>query len=306
MRLEGALVALSGERMDRRISAESAGVGLVRSEYVVRSTGAYFGVERCDRALRSYLSDTADRAAGKPVIYRLADLESRDVNLLEGHDDVLDEDNPLLGLRGALRSLRYPEALEAEMNAIRDVVEMHSAISLLVPMLNDFAVAREVLDAIRERGIRSRVGAMIETPGAVREADKILSIYDFATVGMNDLTGLTLGIGRTSSRFDYCHPAVLESVREVIQAGDHTSKNVFIAGNFDEALPIALPELHASRFVVHYVDWDRLTTSQLHDYEDKHHAAELRRASDRRLVAAGSMPRGAEVATSGMRPVLQD
>jgi phosphoenolpyruvate-protein kinase (PTS system EI component) len=225
-------LAVSGETPDPLVLAECRGVGLLRSEYVIRDCGYSVEHPAGARAVADYLRSIISAAAGLPVWYRFADLEARDVAQLAGSTaaEVFD-DNPIMGCRGVRRSHHFPDEFAAELESIAPVVADHPNVGLLVPYVRDASEFRAVRDKVWEAGITAKIGAMVEVPSAVHSVRDILAAGAAClAVGMNDLTALTLGAGRGSSEFDYSHPAVYASVQSVVLAAHEAGVEVLVAG----------------------------------------------------------------------------
>lgn len=294
-------VALSGERPDERVLAQARGIGLIRSEYVVRGSGQYFGGALCGPAVNSYLRAVLAVARNAPVWYRFADLEARDINALTGGRNVVHDDNPLLGARGARRLHRFPEEFRAELAAVADVAREAPGLGFVVPFCRDAGDFERALAAVRAAGLENPVGAMVEVPSAALGArDLVAAGAACLLVGLNDLTGLTLGSGRGAPDFEYGHPATLELVERVWQAAESGGVEFRIAGNYPAHVPDLLPFVPAAAWTVHYADWSRLVDPGLGPYQDQDVVLRLREDSDARLISAGVMHPANAVATAGL------
>ena len=141
---------------------------------------------------------------------------------------------------------------------------------------------------------------MIETPAAVIHARAMLEQADFAVVGTNDLTTLTLGCQRHDAGYSAAHPAVVRQIRQVIEEGARLGKPVKVAGNFGPDLVEQLAELPAENFVIHYANWGDLVAGAPTEYHERWLSVELRKESDARLVAAGLLDDANAVVVSGM------
>lgn len=296
-----AFVALSGERPDESVLRSAQGVGLIRSEYIVRASGAYWTLAKCRRRVSDYLSCVLDRTFGREVWYRLSDLEARDVNVLDGCDVVHNDDNPILGPRGLRRTRLTTTGLDYELQTFIAISALHPELGLLLPFCRDAEHVAFGIDRARAAGHLGPIGVMVEVPSAVQQVQEIMSLgVDYCLIGLNDLTSLVLGTARTAPDFDRSHPAVIELVRRVHEHGMVANVPVRIAGNYDVRVVEALPELAASSFVVHYADWADLVDPELSDYRDKTLMLKLRRESDARLVAAGLMNESDMVVAAGI------
>jgi len=296
-----AFVALSGELPDDAVLQSAQGVGLIRSEYIVRASGTYWTLEKCRRRVSEYVTHVLERAQGKQVWYRLSDLEARDVNVLEGCDVVHNDDNPILGPRGLRRARLSVTGLDYELETFAALSRQWPVLGLLLPFCKDAQDVAFGIAKARDAGHLGPIGVMLEIPAAVQQAKEIMSLgVDYCLIGLNDLTGLMLGTARTAPDFNHAHPAVVHLVRLLHHEGVEAGIPVRVAGNYGRNLIQALHDLPASSFVVHYSDWAELVDPVLSDYRDKNLMARLRRESDDRLVAAGLMDASDVVIAAGI------
>jgi pyruvate, orthophosphate dikinase len=222
------------------------GIGIVRVEHMVRLAGLEAGLRQLlgpggseptvfaafVAALAEPLESMLRLAGGLPVAVRLLDLP---VQELPGSPGLATD--PTLGLRGVRQAVRWPHACRAQLGALVEAAQAVRAtggsvapLRVLVPMVCSAAEVRLVrswADAEREKVL---VGAMLETPAALVEADTIAEECGFALFGTNDLTSLCLALGRTdypsvleghldrnllaADPFEYLHPALLRLVRD--------------------------------------------------------------------------------------------
>jgi pyruvate,water dikinase len=247
------------------------GVGLARLEFVINNM---IGVHpkavldypdlpgelkrQVEEAARGYASPRAffvDKLAEgvatiaaafwpKPVIVRLSDFKSNEYRKLVGGDRYEpEEENPMLGFRGASRYLaatfRDCFALEcAAMRRVRGEMGLVN-VELMVPFVRTLDEARRVIDLLALEGLRRgadglRIVMMCELPSNAVLADAFLEHFDGFSIGSNDLTQLTLGLDRDSElvaeSFDERDPAVQVLLRMAIQACRRQGKYVGICG----------------------------------------------------------------------------
>ncbi|HTR28255.1 MAG TPA: phosphoenolpyruvate synthase [Puia sp.] len=145
----------------------------------------------------------------RPVILRTSDFKTNEyANLLGGLEFEPQEENPMLGFRGASRYYHplYKEGFRLECEAIRVVREEMGLrnVIVMIPFCRTVEEGRKVLRVMAESGLRQHengleVYVMAEIPSNVLLAAEFASVFDGFSIGSNDLTQLTLGIDRDSS-----------------------------------------------------------------------------------------------------------
>lgn len=180
----------------------------------------------------------------QPVIVRLSDFKSNEyANLLGGKLYEPEEENPMIGFRGASRYLAssFRECFDMECEAIRYVRnEMGlNNVEVMVPFVRTLLEAKQVIELLAENGLERgvnglRIIMMCELPSNAILADEFLEYFDGFSIGSNDLTQLTLGLDRDSAlvadRFDERNDAVKFLMSRAIQACKNAGKYVGICG----------------------------------------------------------------------------
>jgi pyruvate,water dikinase len=182
----------------------------------------------------------------KPVIVRLSDFKSNEYRkLIGGGRYEPEEENPMLGFRGAARYLspEFEEAFAMECEALRRVRgEMGlTNVQIMVPFVRTLGQAKRVVDLLAAHGLRRgendlKLIMMCEVPSNAILAEDFLVYFDGFSIGSNDLTQLTLGLDRDSGMpllaadFDERDPAVKFMLLRAIQACQKHSKYVGICG----------------------------------------------------------------------------
>jgi pyruvate,water dikinase len=180
----------------------------------------------------------------KPVIVRLSDFKSNEYKkLLGGSRYEPDEENPMLGWRGASRYIapEFRECFELECAALRKVREELGLtnVELMVPFVRTLAEARQVIGLLKDHGLERgrnglRIVMMCELPSNAVLAEEFLELFDGFSIGSNDLTQLTLGLDRDSGliaeSFDERDAAVKAMLAMAIRACRKQGKYVGICG----------------------------------------------------------------------------
>ncbi len=180
----------------------------------------------------------------KPVIIRLSDFRTNEYrNLVGGELFEGDEENPMLGFRGASRYLDkgFQPAFEMECKAIiraRQVFGLKNII-VMVPFCRTIEEGKKVLDLMKKFGLEKgkdglKVIVMCEIPSNVILAEEFLEIFDGMSIGSNDLTQLVLGLDRDNAKIVYIgderNRAVKEMIRKTIKLCREKKKYCGICG----------------------------------------------------------------------------
>jgi pyruvate, water dikinase len=249
----------------------NAGVGLARLEFIINNEigihpRACLDYDKLEAALKRKVAEAARGypdprtffiekmvegvatiAAAfwpKPVIVRLSDFKSNEYRkLLGGERYEPEEENPMLGFRGASRYIApsFRECFELECAALRKVRETLglSNVELMVPFVRTIGEAKQVLALLEANGLKRgsnglRIVMMCELPSNAVLAEEFLELFDGFSIGSNDLTQLTLGLDRDSGLvaegFDERDAAVKSMLAMAIRACRKQGKYVGICG----------------------------------------------------------------------------
>jgi pyruvate,water dikinase len=182
----------------------------------------------------------------KPVIVRLSDFKSNEYKkLIGGSRYEPDEENPMLGFRGAARYLAddFAESFEMEcmaMKRVRDEMGLTN-VEIMIPFVRTLGQAEKVIALLAKYGLKRgenglRVIMMCEVPSNAILAEQFLQYFDGFSIGSNDLTQLTLGLDRDSGMellakdFDERDPAVKAMLSLAIKACRAQGKYIGICG----------------------------------------------------------------------------
>ncbi len=254
-------------------SVPNAGVGLARLEFIINNNigvhpKAILEYPNIDADLKKAVESVArghaspkafyvDKLAEgiatiaaafwpKKVIVRLSDFKSNEYKkLIGGSRYEPDEENPMLGFRGAARYLSadFAGAFEMEcaaMKRVRNDMGLTN-VEIMVPFVRTLGQAEKVINLLAANGLKRgenglRVIMMCEVPSNAVLADRFLEYFDGFSIGSNDLTQLTLGLDRDSGMellaadFDERDPAVQALLSLAIQACLKQGKYIGICG----------------------------------------------------------------------------
>jgi pyruvate,water dikinase len=187
----------------------------------------------------------------KPVIVRMSDFKSNEyANLLGGQQFEPQEENPMLGWRGASRYYdpQYREAFGMECQAFRQVRDEMGLTNVMpmIPFCRTPEEGRKVLSEMAQYGlVRGQNGlqvyVMCELPSNVLLVDEFSQVFDGFSIGSNDLTQLTLGLDRDSSLvahlFDERNQAVKTMLQMAIAGTKRNQRKIGICGQAPSDYP---------------------------------------------------------------------
>ena len=270
-------VTLDGERVEllanielpgdapAALEAGAVGVGLFRSEFLFMNRNGELPGE--DEQFEAYRA-AVEAMNGMPVTIRTVDigadkpLERMSVNELR-HEHAL---NPALGLRAIRWSLSEPAMFRQQLRAILRA-SAHGKVRLLVPMVANLGEARQTLESLArakqqlaEAGkpfTDIEVGAMVEVRAAALILPSLLRLFDFVSIGTNDLIQYTLAIDRADETvahlYDPWHPAVLQLIAQTIAQARAAGRDVSVCGEMagDPAFTEVLLAMGLRSFSMH-------------------------------------------------------
>jgi pyruvate,water dikinase len=194
----------------------------------------------------------------KDVIVRMSDFKSNEyANLIGGKYFEPDEENPMIGFRGASRYYsdfyRKGFALECEaMKKVRNKMGLHN-VKLMIPFCRTIEEGQKVIAEMAKNGLvqgaisasgqenELEIYVMIEIPSNVLLADEFAQLFDGFSIGSNDLTQLTLGLDRDSALVSFLfseqNPAVKSLIRETIHAAKRNNIKVGLCGQAPSDIP---------------------------------------------------------------------
>ncbi len=258
----------------------NAGVGLARMEFIINTqiqahplALLYPDLIKSDKArakvetlVEPYNGDGAaffiDKlsegigtlAAGfypKPVVVRLSDFKTNEyANLIGGRAFEQDEENPMIGFRGASRynDEQFSPAFALECRALKKVREEMGLdnIVIMVPFCRRVDEARDVIDTLAKNGLVRganglKIYMMCEIPNNVLMIDEFSEYFDGFSIGTNDLTQLVLGVDRDSEKVAYDYderdPGVKKMVTWAIQGAKRNGKHISLCGQAPSDYP---------------------------------------------------------------------
>jgi len=254
------------------------GIGLARLEFIISSyikihpmalvhpekvkdPKVLWGIEQLTRGYdkEEYFVEQLAQGVGtiaaafypKPVVARMSDFKTNEyASLLGGSYFEMEENNPMIGFRGASRYFdeRYREGFALEcraMKRIRNEMGLTNLI-LMIPFCRTIEEARKVIAEMEKNGLKRGengllVYVMCEIPNNVLLIDEFSEFFDGFSIGSNDLTQLTLGVDRDSellaAEFDERDPGVMKIMAMAVQGAKRNGRHSGICGQAPSDFP---------------------------------------------------------------------
>lgn len=213
------------------------GIGLYRTEYLYLAANSM----PTENELHLNFKKVVQAMEPYPVVIRTLDIGA-DKQLSKINN--APEDNPALGLRGIRLSLAQPNLFMSQLKAILRA-SLYGKVKILYPMVTsteEITEANEYLNQAKEELKSAQipfdedipVGAMIETPAAALNIDRILELTDFVSIGTNDLIQYILAVDRINENVAHLyqpfHPSVLRILKSIFEIAERMNKPVSICG----------------------------------------------------------------------------
>lgn len=232
------------------------GVGLLRAEFMIAEMGEHPKAMVADGRADDYVKCLADGMrtiasafSPRPVVYRATDFKTNEYKGLKGGEKYEpEEDNPMIGYRGASRYIAEPEMFALELKAIKKVREEYDLknVWIMIPFVRTIDEMKKCMEMVRAGGLTQgpdfKIWMMCEIPSNVILLDKFLDLgIDGISIGSNDLTQLTLGVDRDNQTlaklFDERDSAVALSIQYVIKTCRKRNVTCSICGQAPSTYP---------------------------------------------------------------------
>jgi pyruvate,water dikinase len=271
-------VNLAEPELAERVSQRNVdGVGLLRAEFIVAQIGVHPRTfieegrgQEYTKLLAAGISEFCRAFAPRPVVYRLTDFKTNEyANLRGGAKFEAQEENPMIGFRGASRYIKEPEVFQLEIDAIKLVRSEYQNLYVMIPFVRTPAELRGVKQLLAQQGlIRGddfKLWMMVEVPSNVIILDKFVDEgIDGISIGSNDLTQLVLGVDRDSElladTFDERNEAVLSAIQTAVTTARRRGITVSICGQAPSVYPEVTEKL---------VEWGMTSVSVSPDMIDR-------------------------------------
>lgn len=240
--------------VDRVATYDVDGVGLLRAEFMVAQIGEHPSylisqnrenefVEKLAAGLTSF----ARAFYPRQVVYRTSDFKTNEYRSLKGGEKYEDEEeNPMLGYRGASRYITDIETFKLELAAIKKVRKKYDNLWVMIPFVRTVNELTRTLKIMADEGLKRsdklRIWMMVEVPSNVILLEKFLAVgVDGISIGSNDLTQLILGVDRDSARlaktFDERDEAVMTAIERVIKVASSMGVTTSLCGQAPSEYP---------------------------------------------------------------------
>jgi len=293
------------ELADRIAKRNVDGVGLLRAEFIINDyitehprlcleegRGEEFS-ERLAEGLRKF----AKAFYPRPVVYRTTDFKTNEYRGLKGGEKFEEqEENPMIGYRGASRYIRERDAFQLEIEAIKRVRQEYPNLWVMIPFVRTPEELAGVKAILEEEGLHRsddfKLWMMAEVPSNALVLEKFIDVgIDGISIGSNDLTQLVLGVDRDSARlaqeFDERNEAVMVALERLVKTARERGVTSSICGQ----APSDYPELTEK-----LVEWGITSISVNPDVIDK--TREIIARAEARLEAEAPMAAAAPASTS--------
>lgn len=252
------LLANVGSQVEAQLAAEEGaeGIGLLRTEFVFAERAAMPSAEEQAEIYRAIIEPFSN--ASHPVIIRTLDAGAdKPLPALQHYVEQLPQEaNPALGVRGIRLQLRYPELLHEQLVGVQMAAAGSAAhTQVMLPMVSTLgeltqgvaaleAAHAEYAQRVGKSQPKILLGIMIETPAAVLTSDVLAAHAAFFSIGTNDLTQYLMSADRLNPQLaalaQPLQPAVLRAIGQVVEAANKVGIPVGVCGEMAGEPSLAL------------------------------------------------------------------
>ncbi|MFC1892637.1 phosphoenolpyruvate synthase [Chloroflexota bacterium] len=242
------------ELAERVAQRDVDGVGLLRAEFMVAQIAEHPSYMLKQNRGHEFVEKLAEGLAlfaktfhPRQVVYRTNDFKTNEYRALKGGEEFeKEEENPMIGYRGASRYITDIETFKLELAAIKKVREKHKNLWVMIPFVrtvDEMARTKKILEA---EGLRQsddfKLWMMVEVPSNIFLLDKFIDVgIDGISIGSNDLTQLILGIDRDSAKlaetFDERNEAVMIALEKAVKTAKAKGITASICGQAPSVYP---------------------------------------------------------------------
>lgn len=231
------------------------GVGLMRAEFMMADIGVHpkLIIEKGQQKefidkIATAMMKVAKPFAPRPVVYRATDFKSNEYRHLKGGSTYEpEEENPMIGFRGASRYIQWKDVFDMELEAIKKVRdEGYKNFWLMIPFVRTPVELMQIKTIIKEHGLEDspsfKLWIMVEVPSAVILLEDMIKVgIDGVSIGTNDLTMLMLGVDRDSAEVAHLYSeqndAVMWALRKIVKTARKHDVTVSVCGQAPSDYP---------------------------------------------------------------------
>lgn len=249
-----------------------SGVGMIRGENLCISKMQYFLNQDFCNYVIEYLSYVAKSFENKNVWYRTADLVPHQINLLDGCDEYITEDQYLIGNRGIRRNLQFYDTYLLELSSFLKAYNNHNNLGILIPFVSNIEEVKKVKETLKNIGYDGKIGVMIEIPSLIFMLDQLEKlVIDNYTIGVNDLTSNMLGAKRDIEAYSINNEAVYKAIEYIVKKVHSFGKKVTVAGYLNKEMLEFVLKVGVDILNVHYNEIPILFDGQDSIFFEKHY-----------------------------------
>lgn len=250
-------VNLAQPELAEKVAAHNVdGVGLLRAEFMIAHIGEHPRYMIDQNRSAEFVNKLAEGISiftkafnPRPVVYRTNDLKSNEYRKLRGGEKYeRDEENPMLGYRGASRYIVDLDVFKLELEAIKKVREKYQNLNIMIPFVrtvNELSRTKEIIESSGlKRSVDFKIWMMVEVPSNIFLIEKFLSVgIDGISIGSNDLTQLILGVDRDNERLREAFDERDEAVMAALEKAVKTARSMGVTSSICGQAPSVYPEL---------------------------------------------------------------
>ena len=277
------------EIADQTAKLDVDGIGLLRAEFMIAEIGTHpreFIKQKQEKLFVNKLSRDIEKFvksfSPRPVVYRATDFKTNEYrNLKGGKLYEPEEENPMIGFRGASRYIADPQVFSMELDAIQNIWDKgYTNLHLMIPFVRVPWEMVRIRDIVRDHGLLNNKGfklwMMVEVPAAAIMLEEFIDLgIDGVSIGTNDLTMMLLGVDRDSSEvanvYDERHPAVISVLEHIVETCTRRGITCSICGQAASDYPEIVETLVRKGITSVSVNPDAIhrTRVLIHDIEKK-------------------------------------
>ncbi len=250
-------VNLAQPELAEKVAAHNVdGVGLLRAEFMIAHIGEHPRYMIEQNRGDEFVNKLADGISifthafnPRPVVYRTSDLKTNEYRSLRGGEKYeRNEENPMLGYRGASRYILDLDVFKLELEALKRVRQKYTNLWVMIPFVRTVGELQRTKEIIESAGLKRsnsfKIWMMTEVPSNIFLIEKFLGVgIDGISIGSNDLTQLILGVDRDNERLREAFDERDEAVMVALEKAVKTARSMGVTSSICGQAPSVYPEL---------------------------------------------------------------